>query len=281
MRKLLKTQNQLASLWLLVILTACGAPSALTETPGTAAAAQQQTQEAALTLPASSSETIQTTSDNLPAQPRLGQMQLRYPILMPPGSSKTVDFSIYIPVELANASAESFSREVLSPENPLPLGKYTEHNALILVSQHMRVELLAPNFSVQELYPAEQELDLVTPNARANWGWTLSAPSQPNEYVLVVKVYLEDESIPRWVGSFDILVEAPTPTPAPEPTSAPLPTPTPEPTFTPAPTPISTTNLILKNISDNAVTLIGTLLTTIVALVGLYLQHRKPKKTKR
>ena len=280
MCKLLKLSAPLACLWLLVCLTACaGANQTAAPATAQAPAAQQQTQEAeaaiatsvsaAPTQTPSGQEAIQTTSDQLPAQPRLGQMQMDYPIVLPPGASKTVDFSIYIPRELANASPESFKREVLPPDNPRQLGKYTEYNALILVSQRMRVELLAPNFVIQELYPAEQELDLVTPNTRTNWGWTITAPLLPNEYVLVVKVYIADEKSPRWVGSFDVLVEAATPTPAPEPT------------FTPTPIPVSITDRILKNISDNAVTLIGTLLTTIVALIGLYLQHRKPKGAKK
>jgi hypothetical protein len=278
MRKLLKFLYQLANLLLVIFLTACGAAATAAPAPTVEAQAainQQQTQEAALTLSAptsaapASQDSFQTTSDQLPAQPRLGQMQLSYPVLMPPGASKTVDFSIYIPPELASASPESFKREVLPPDSPRPLGKYTEYNALILVSQHMRVELLAPNFSINELYPAEQELDMVTPDTRTNWGWAITAPAMPNEYVLVIKVYIVGESVPRWVGSFDVLVEAATPTPAPEPT------------FTPTPTPISAADLILKNISDNAVTLIGTLLTTIVAIIGLYLQFRKPKETKK
>lgn len=253
MYKLSKSPVQLACLWLLVFLTACNVATTQTKTP-----------EATVTLPAATSKapfsqnSFQTTSDQLPPEPRLGQMQLHYPILMPPGASKTIDFSIYIPPELADASPEAFRREVLPPESPRPLGKYTEYNALILVAKQMQVELLAPNFAIQELYPAEQEVNLITPNTRTNWGWTISAPTQPNEYVLVVKVYIAGESVPRWVGSFDVLVEATLPTPPP----------------------LSTTDLILKNISDNAAALIGALLTTIVALIGLYLQYRKPKQTK-
>lgn len=235
MRKLSKFSHQLASLFLMIFLTACNGVSMpiQTETAATAQAAisLQQTQEAALTLPSPTSaapisrDSFQTTSDQMPAHPRLGQMQLRYPILLPPGASKTVNFSIYIPAELADASPEAFKREVLPPDSPRPLGKYTEYNALILVSQRMRVELLAPNFAIQELYPAEQELDMLTPNAPTNWGWTITAPALPNEYVLVVKVYIAEEIVPRWVGSFDILVEAATSTPAPQPTFTPTPTP--------------------------------------------------------
>jgi len=143
------------------------------------------------------------------------------------------------------------------------LGRYTEYTTLIYVAQRMRVELVAPNFTIQELYPAEQDLDLSTPAAVTKWAWTISAPATPNEYVLVVKVYMANNAIPVWVGSFDVVVEAPTPVP--------------QPTFTPSPTPISTTERIFQNIADNAVTLIAALLTTIVALIGLYLQQRKPR----
>jgi hypothetical protein len=180
-----------------------------------------------------------------------------------PGASKTVNFHISIPTELASAAIDSYQRDVRQPDSPRPLGRYTEYTTLIYVAQRMRVELVAPNFTIQELYPSEQDLDLSTPAVVTKWGWTISAPATPNEYVLVVKVYMANNAIPIWVGSFDVVVEAPTPVP--------------QPTFTPAPTPLSATDRVLRNITDNAVTLIAALLTTIVALIGLYLQQRKPR----
>jgi hypothetical protein len=258
MRKLLKLLSLTLLMW---GLAACTLPRA--QGPATATAAS-----VAPTSAPALQDTLETTSNDLPTQARLGQMQVNYPVVMLPGSSKTVNFSIYIPAELAEAAPESFKREVLPPESPRPLGKYSEYNSLILIEKRMRVELVAPGFALQELYPAEQELDLSTPLARTNWGWTITAPAQPNEYVLVLRVFSGNEKSPSWVGSFDVVVEAPTATPAPAIT--PL----------PSPTPLSASELILKNISDNAVTLIGTLLTTLVAILGLYLQYRKPKPGK-
>jgi hypothetical protein len=268
MRKFMKIPVQMSCVWLLVFLAACsGMMPASTSEP-----AAQQTEDAATSAPAfnpSGSETLETTSNTMPAQPKLGQMQINYPVVMLPGSSKTVNFSIYIPQELADASPESFKREVLPPDSPRPLGKYSEYNALILVSKRMRIELIAPNFVIQNLYPAEQDLNFSTANVRTNWGWTIIAPSQPNEYVLVVQVFIANEKSPSWVGSFDVLVEAPTATVPPAPIN------------TPTPTPVSAADLFWKNISDNAVTLIGTILTTLVAIIGLYLQYKKPKETKK
>jgi hypothetical protein len=271
MRKFMKFSIQIACIWLLMLLTACSTNATQTAPHPTSEPAAQQTEDASPSTPAnpSGTETLETTSNDMPPQPRLGQMQISYPVVMPPGSSKTIDFSIYIPAELADASPESFKREVLPPDNPRPLGRYSEYNALILVSKRMQIELLAPNFAIENLYPAEQDLDLSTPNTRTNWGWTITAPSQPNEYVLVVKVYIANEKSPRWVGSFDVLVEAPTAIPSATALA------------TPTPTPVSSADLFWKNISDNAVTLIGTLLTTIVAIIGLYLQYKKPKETKK
>lgn len=267
-----------AAISLCLLLSGCGA--AATQAPAPTEGAQETAAPVveptsvlvAATPTLAVSDTFQATSDQTPAHSRLGQIQVEYPILLQPGASKTVNFSIYIPAELADASPESFKREVLPPDSPRQLGKYREYSALILVSKRMRVELLAPNFIIQELYPVDQDLDMVTPQARTNWGWTITAPNVPNEYVLVIKVFMANEKAPTWVGSFDVVVEPATPTPAPEPTI----TPTPNPTATP----LSATDRFMQNVADNAVTLIGTLLTTIVALIGLYLQHRKPKEKK-
>ncbi|MCX6068560.1 MAG: hypothetical protein NT121_22910, partial [Chloroflexi bacterium] len=255
-----------AAISLCLLLSGCGgaaatqAPSVTETVAETAAPIAQPTPVSAFPTPTLAvSDTFQATSDQTPAQSRLGQIQVEYPILLQPGASKTVNFSIYIPAELADASPESFKREVLSPDNPRQLGKYREYSALILVSKRMRVELLAPNFIVQEIYPADQDLDMGTTQARTNWGWTITGPAIPNEYVLVIKVFIANEKAPSWVGSFDVIVEPATPTPAPEPTI----TSTPNPTATP----LSATDRFVQNIADNAVTLIGTLLTTIVALI--------------
>jgi hypothetical protein len=249
------------------LFNACAALTPATESPS------ELTRQAA--TPAGVAETpsrpaldkVETTSEQVPVESRLGQLFVQYPILLQPGASKTVSFHISIPAEIASLSPDSIKRDVRQPDNPRPLGRYTEYTALILVSQSMRVELVAPNFVIDELYPSEQELDFFTPNAVTNWGWTITAPNTPNEYVLVIKVYMSNKAIPIWVGSFDIVVEAPTPAPLP--------------TLIPTPTPISITDRILQNIADNAVTLIGALLTTIVAIIGLYLQQRKPKVPKK
>jgi hypothetical protein len=211
--------------------------------------------------------TLETTTEQIPAQSRLGQLFIQYPVYLQPGASKVINFQISLPAELADTSSDSYKPDVRPADSPRPLGKYSDYTTLILVNQRMRVELIAPNFTIQELYPTEQPLDLTTPNARTKWGWTITAPNLPNEYVLVVKVYMLGTEAPIWVGSFDVVVAAPTPTPVQ--------------TATPAPPPLSTSALILKNLADNMVTLIGTTLTTLVALLGLYLQYRKRKTTKK
>jgi hypothetical protein len=216
-----------------------------------------------------SSSTLETTSNQLPAKASLGQLTLQYPILMNPGASKTVSLQISIPAELASASPESFKRDVRSADSPRLLGKFNEYSALVLVTKKMRVEIVAPNFNIQDLYPAEQDLDVGTPEAITRWGWTITAPGEPNEYVLVLKVYMANQATPSWVGSFDVIVAAPTK--EPQATASPSTT----------PTPFSTGERILRNIADNAVTLITALLTAMVALLGLYFQYRKPKEPKK
>ena len=206
---------------------------------------------------------VETTAGVIPNKEIVGNLNIQYPVKINSGSSKTISLHINIPAELA--SLENYQVDARQPDNPHPLGKYSDFSTLILVSAKMRVELVAPNFTVQELYPSEQTLDLSVPNPHADWGWTITAPGLPNEYVLVVKVFLAENPVPAWVGSFDVEVTDPTilPTPAPVPTDRPY------------------SDRILEDLADNIVTLIGALLTTIVALIGLYFQYRKTKAGKK
>ena len=227
--------------------------------------ASQPTQ--AISTPAIAQLKLETTSAQIPTKSRLGQLLVEYPILLQPGANKTVNFQISLPAELANSSSDTYKPDIRPADSPRPMGKYREYTALILVNQRMHVELVAPNFAIQQIYPSAQDLDMETPNAISKWGWIITAPSQPNEYVLVLKVYASGNDIPIWVGSFDVSVQAANPTPGLTPT--------------PFPTPQSIGARFVQNIADNAVTLIGALLTTMVAVLGLYLQNRKNKTTKK
>ncbi|GAB4501097.1 MAG: hypothetical protein Fur0035_06380 [Anaerolineales bacterium] len=159
-----------------------------------------------------SGEAVQTTMKQLPAGAKVGQLQVDYPALLLPGGSKTIEVAVYVPVELAGADPAPFIRDLI-PENPKPLlGSYERYHALIFLSSAMRAELIAPGFTVSELYPAYQPVEIDAPNTTTHWAWAILAPQQPGEYVATVRLFLQDEISPRWVGSFTIGVAQPTPT---------------------------------------------------------------------
>jgi len=217
--------------WLL--LTACSAASATPAAVVTSEPVQEPTQAPAggpTRAPAVPSaqvptQPVQTTLAQTPANARVGQLEIAYPPLLSPGASKTLEAAVYLPTELVNADPEPFTREIISPNpNPLP-GRYETYRALVFLTPAMRAELIAPGFSQTELYPASQTVDLTAPNVVTHWAWSIVAPQQPQEYTATVRLFLEGEEAPRWVGSFTILVAAATPTQAP--TATPTPTPAP------------------------------------------------------
>jgi len=170
----------------------------------------------------SSEKAVQTTAKDLPAGAKVGQLQVDYPGLLLPGGSKTIEVSVYVPVELAGADPAPFIRDLI-PANPKPLlGSYERYHALIFLSHAMRAELVAPGFIVSELYPADQQVEIDSPNIATHWAWSILAPQQPGEFMATVRLFLEGESVPRWVGSFSVTVAQPTPTqtPVPDPADA-------------------------------------------------------------
>jgi hypothetical protein len=204
---------------------------------------------------------VEITAGVIPNKEIIGNLNIQYPVKINSASSKTISLHINIPAELA--SLDNYQVDARQPDNPHPLGKYSDFSTLILVSAKMRVELIAPNFTIQALYPSEQILDISSPNPHADWGWTVTAPKLPNEYVLVVRIFIAENPVPSWVGSFDVEVTEPAALPTPAPTSKPY------------------SERILEDLANNAVTLIGALLTTIVAVLGLYFQNRKTKTGKK
>lgn len=210
-------------------------------------------------------QAVQTTQAQIPAQARVGQLEISYPPLLSPGGSKTLEAAVYLPAELVNADPEPFTREIISSSpSPLP-GRYETYRALVFLTPSMRAELVAPGFSSTELYPASQAVDLATPNTVTYWAWAIVAPQQPQEYMATVRLFLAGEEAPRWVGSFTIIVAAATPT------QAPTPTPTPAP---------SGADALIDGLGKvtGVIAALGALLTAIVGLFKLISDARKKDK---
>lgn len=202
-----------------------------------------------------------TTQSNI-----LGNIEVEYPIQLSPLTSETVFVYISIPSQLVNADIESLTRVPVSLAKLSPIEAIGKFKTNILLAERMRVELFSPSFQVESQYPTEQLVNLNKIESRTQWAWTIKAPQDTGKQVVIIRVYLLDDQAPSWVGSFDINVITPTPTP--------------HPTNTPVP-PLTR---IGNQLVDNSAIVLGAILTFILGALTLYFQNRKKptqKKKKR
>ena len=88
---------------------------------------------------------------------RLGEVEVSIPRLIRPKSSNIISVSIYRPSELASADPASFviveiNNEKLKTVSPV-YGELFQDQQTILIDGRMKVEIAAPVFEVERLFP--------------------------------------------------------------------------------------------------------------------------------
>ena len=204
-----------------------------------------------------------TTSDS----ETLGELDVEYPMRVSPGSSDTVILSIYVPASLASLKPMSVERVQLPDDVPAIIGDLNSYRTTILVAETMRAELSSPGFEVESLHPAQQQVNIHEVNQPTSWAWTIRAPSSLGRQVFTLRIYLNQEISPAWVGSFHVEVVESSPTRAPTHTIAP--------TSTLAPTPLTPLSRAVNELIDNSATVLGAVLSFIAAMFGIYVRRSK------
>lgn len=197
----------------------------------------------------------------------LGEMEVKLPLIMSPGTSDMVIVSIQMPPQLASLSPVTIERVETPAGAPRVLGKQRTHKVVILIAESMRVELVADTFDPDPHYPAVQLVDIVKPLQETVWAWNITAPTDQGPHFLTVRVYREPIQKPTYVGSLQIDVQSFTPTPPPTPAATATPAPT--------PTPLPPLQQFVDDLIENSATvvaaligLIGTLVTVTVTILA-------------
>ena len=174
-----------------------------------------------------------------------GEINVSYPVRFSVGSSDVVRVLVQRPPALASLGMGDFDRIPIPPDAPPIIGATSLYRATILIWNQMRLELTSPTFSISPIYPAEQSVNTDPGADPAVWAWTVVAPETPGLHVLVLQVFLGDDTAPVWGRSFQVEVVG---------TDA-LATPTPPPPFIERP---------------GGKVVIGAITTIIAALIGLF-----------
>jgi hypothetical protein len=207
---------------------------------------------------------------NITQSTTVGKIEIEYPIQMMPSESETVLVYVSVPAQLVNVDFETLTRVPVSAAGAIPAGMLNKFSTNILIAEQMRVVLSSPSFKVEELIQSTQPVKVDIGGWVTSWAWTIKAPQEYGTQVFTVRVYLLDNSVPAWFGSFNVNIVAPTSTPQPTSTATLIPSMTS--TLTLTSTPIPPLAQVTKGLLDNpigfltvVVTLIGIILTYVVA----------------
>ncbi len=174
-----------------------------------------------------------------------GEINVSYPVRFSTGSSDVVRVLVQRPPALASLGAGDFDRIPIPPNAPPIIGATSLYRATILIWNQMRLELTSPTFSISPIYPTEQAVNTDPGAEPAVWAWTVVAPETHGLHVLVLQVFLGDNTTPVWGRSFQVEVVG----------AEALATPTPSPPFIDSP---------------GGKVVIGAVTTIIAALIGLF-----------
>ena len=201
-----------------------------------------------------------TDNPNISQTDVLGDLNVEYPMRMSPESSDTVILSIYIPTALVNLKPMSVERIQIPDDIPAIIGELNSYQTTILVTEIMRAELSSPGLEIVEsLHASQQYVNIQEVNKPTSWAWTIRAPNALGRQVFTLKIYLNQDINPAWVGSFYVEVVEPSPTPKPTETPLPL------------------LSRVANQLIENSTTVFGAILTFIAAMAGIYAQYNKTK----
>jgi hypothetical protein len=194
-------------------------------------------------IPASTLALETTEGSELSEQTVPGEIEVRYPIRISPGSVRSVYVAIYVPDMLAAVDPASFAIVPIPTDAPSVAGPYRPYRVGITIQDTMRVELVAEAFGIRATDP-EPRKKVYTDQIgrRTEWVWQITAPERQDTYELIVLVYRGQDVNPSWRRIFEIFVKGPTPTPSPTmtPTDTRTPSATPTHTVAPSATPSNT-----------------------------------------
>lgn len=208
----------------------------------------------------------------------LGEIRIKYPAWLRPGTGDMVNISIQIPRDMQDFSIDWALRIDLPATATPQIGSLENQHATILVDSRMRVELESSTLDIQPRTPAIQDIDTFGVENPSMWIFAITAPEALGKHRVDLSVFLDEESDqPSWFGSYQVEVveptntPLPTATPSPRPTRTPSPIPTDTPTFTPTITPTltflqSTQNAVMEEPLQVIFYILGALAATATAL---------------
>jgi len=175
------------------------------------ASQQYATIQAALTATkraaTSTTTTYETNQDpNITPSNTIGKIEIEYPVQMMPFESGTVLVHVSVPSQLVNVNLETLTRISIPASGSTQIEGLSEFSTNILVAERMSVVLSSPTFQVEELIQSTQTVHPAVAGWITSWAWTITAPKEYGAHVFTVRVYLLDDTVPAWLGSFNVII---------------------------------------------------------------------------
>jgi len=161
--------------------------------------------------PTASEPVLEITEDSpISNDDALGQINVTYPLRMSPGSSDgTIIVTIHVPDVLVSIEPMSIEIITIPPDAPPIVGARGSDEAIIRITNMVRVELIAPAFQIGSAASVTRPVNIETLGEPTYWNWTLVAPDTIGSHNFTLNVYLADEVNPTWTRVYQIEVADP------------------------------------------------------------------------
>jgi hypothetical protein len=151
--------------------------------------------------------TYETTDDpNITPINTVGKIEVEYPVQMLPVESGTVLVHVSVPSQLVDVNLETLTRIPIPASGSTQIEGLSEFSTNILVAERMSVVLSSPTFQVEDLIESTQTVHTGIAGWITSWAWTITAPKESGTHVFTIRVYLLDDTVPAWLGSFNVII---------------------------------------------------------------------------
>ena len=158
----------------------------------------------AVTSPATTYET--TEDPDITPSNTIGKIEVEYPVQMMPFESGTVLVHVSVPSQLVDVNLETLTRIPIPASGSTPIEGLSEFSTNIFVAERMSLVLSSPTFQVEDLTESTQTVHTGVAGWITSWAWTITAPKEFGAHVFTVRVYLLDDTVPAWLGSFSVII---------------------------------------------------------------------------
>ena len=149
----------------------------------------------------------ETTEDpNITQSNTIGELEVKYSAQMMPSEREIVLVHVSVPPQLVNVNLETLTRIQISTTGTTQIETLGKFKTNIRTAERMRVMLSSPTLQIEDVMESTQTIPTGIAGWITSWAWTIKAPEEYGTHIFTVNVYLLDDTVPAWLGSFNVMI---------------------------------------------------------------------------